>query len=148
MTQLILYSCPVGPLATQIATYFEKSQRRYGKNAAHAYMPHCTLTGFFADEEAAIAQYLMTLDTVLSEFRQPLQAPLLQAPLQAPLQRAEADLSVIIQQLAFKEDWHGLVLKPRLKADGGRFCSAGRFAHSAAASAAQRLAAFELGLRL
>ncbi|MGC1309940.1 MAG: hypothetical protein WA885_22160 [Phormidesmis sp.] len=52
--QLILYVCPTGPMARQIETYFEQSQQRYGPNAAHAYMPHCTLTGFFEDEEGAV----------------------------------------------------------------------------------------------
>ncbi|CAN5634059.1 hypothetical protein BH23CYA1_BH23CYA1_13090 [soil metagenome] len=47
MPQFIFYACPTGPLAQQLATSFERTQRICGPNTAHAYMPHCTLTGFF-----------------------------------------------------------------------------------------------------
>lgn len=94
MPQLILYACPIGPLAEQLETYFEKSQQICGPNAAHAYMPHCTLTGFFNDEESAIALYTDTLDTLLSQYCDRIPRP-----------------AVVIKQLTFRPDWHGLELE-------------------------------------
>ncbi len=93
MPQLICYACPVGPLAQQIAAYFESSQR-YGLNAAHAYMPHCTLTGFFADEESAIAGYVDVLERLLLEYRDRIPHP-----------------PIAIKQLILRTDWHGLTLE-------------------------------------
>ena len=94
MAQLILYACPIGPLAQQIETYFAKSQQRCGANAAHAYMPHCTLTGFFEDSEDAIAHYVDTLETVLAESSHAIPTP-----------------SILIKQLTFHPHWHGLELE-------------------------------------
>ncbi|MGB3296107.1 MAG: hypothetical protein WBB01_24240 [Phormidesmis sp.] len=94
MPQLILYACPVGPLAQQIAAYFETSQRLCGPNAAHAYTPHCTLTGFFRDEERAIALYLDTLESILSVYRKRI-----------------PKLPISITQLTFRADWHGLEIE-------------------------------------
>lgn len=94
MPQLILYACPVGPLAAQIKTYFEVSQRLCGPNAAHAYMPHCTLTGFFEDEERAIALYTTALDSLLLQYQKHIPKP-----------------PIAITQLTFRADWHGLELE-------------------------------------
>ena len=93
MPQLILYACPVGPLAQQIAAYFEISRQRCGPNAAHAYMPHCTLTGFFEDDERAIALYTRLLASILLDYRESIPEP-----------------AIAIQQLTFRADWHGLEL--------------------------------------
>ena len=93
MPQLILYACPVGPLAQQIAAYFEISRQRCGPNAAHAYMPHCTLTGFFKDDERAIALYTKLLESILCDYRESIPEP-----------------AIAIQQLTFRTDWHGLEL--------------------------------------
>lgn len=65
MSRLIVYACPVGELARQIDAYYEETERRLGPNAAHHYMPHCTLTGFFNDEPAAIPLYLQRLEEAL-----------------------------------------------------------------------------------
>ncbi|MEM8809425.1 MAG: hypothetical protein AAGF01_25670, partial [Cyanobacteria bacterium P01_G01_bin.38] len=97
MAQFILYACPIGPLAEQLETYFEKSQQLCGPNAAHAYMPHCTLTGFFNDDECAIAPYIRTLENVLAANRALIPKP-----------------PILIKQLTFRSDWHGL----ELSADG------------------------------
>jgi hypothetical protein len=93
MTELIVYACPIGELAEQLEQYFEQSQQRVGKNAAHHYMPHCTLTGFFRDVEAAIPVYLQALDRVLTR-SQPYPHPV-----------------ITITQMAFRPDWHGLELQ-------------------------------------
>lgn len=94
MAKFILYACPVGPLANQIDAYFERSQQRCGPNAAHAYMPHCTLTGFFEDETGAAQKYVESITKSLADFR-----------MHTP------QLPIKIQQLSFQENWHGLVLK-------------------------------------
>lgn len=94
MPQLICYACPVGPLAQQIAAYFESSQQCCGPNAAHAYMPHCTLTGFFTDEESAIVGYIDVLERLLFEYCDRIPTP-----------------SIVIKQLTFRTDWHGLALE-------------------------------------
>ena len=94
MPQLILYACPIGPLAAQIGTYFEVSQRLCGPNAAHAYMPHCTLTGFFEDEENAIALYTTSLERVLATYQKRIPEP-----------------PIFIEQIVYRPNWHGLELK-------------------------------------
>ncbi|MEO1623155.1 MAG: hypothetical protein AAFU53_19250 [Cyanobacteria bacterium J06632_3] len=94
MTDLIVYACPVGPLARQIEAYLEKSQQTIGRNAAHAYMPHCTLTGFFSDEKSAIPIYLSALEKVLCEHSQHISNP-----------------PITIEEILFREKWHGLALK-------------------------------------
>lgn len=89
----IVYACPVGELADQLDRYFQQSLAVCGANAAHRYMPHCTLTGFFHDEEMAIPLYVQALDRAL---RQALPCP-------TPV--------ITIQQLTFRSDWHGLELQ-------------------------------------
>jgi ubiquitin-associated SH3 domain-containing protein len=88
----IVYACPVGELADQLETYFSQSQAKYGANAAHQYMPHCTLTGFFNDEQAAIPIYLNALDRTLA-----------QAPCPQPV--------ITISKITFHPTWHGLELE-------------------------------------
>ena len=90
--QLILYACPIGPLAHQIEDYLQVSRQRWGENKAHQYMPHCTLTGFFHDQREAIALYLQVLETVVAEARQ-------------------RPGTIQITDLLFQDDWHGLTLE-------------------------------------
>ncbi|MGF1534877.1 MAG: hypothetical protein ACFB4J_00135 [Elainellaceae cyanobacterium] len=95
---LILYACPTGPLAQQLEVYFERSRVRYGPNKAHAYMPHCTLTGFFHDGAVTISAYLRAIDAALNQLEPP----------PRPVARVSA--------MAFHADWHGLVVEaPWLK---------------------------------
>ncbi|HEY9621323.1 MAG TPA: hypothetical protein V6C78_13185 [Crinalium sp.] len=89
----IVYACPVGELAEQLDQYFQQSLDCCGANAAHHYMPHCTLTGFFQDEESAIPLYVEALDRAFHQV-QPCPNPV-----------------ITIQQLAFRSDWHGLELQ-------------------------------------
>ena len=99
MPQFIFYACPTGPLAQQLAAYFERTQQSCGPNAAHAYMPHCTLTGFFEDESSAIADYIEALDGALLESRDRIPTP-----------------PISIRQMTFRPRWHGLALEaPWLK---------------------------------
>lgn len=115
--QLILYACPVGPLAEHIEAYLDESKRLCGANAAHAYMPHCTLTGFFVDSgcaegdasgaeiansSQAITYYIDALEKVLKDYKQSLKNDLSPAGLAPKIQ---------IEQLMFRPDWHGLSLK-------------------------------------
>jgi hypothetical protein len=60
-TALIVYACPVGPLAEQVAEFYAISRERFGPNSAHAYPPHITLTGFFYDDPAAVELYTAAL---------------------------------------------------------------------------------------
>ncbi|HEY9646941.1 MAG TPA: hypothetical protein V6C88_11255 [Chroococcidiopsis sp.] len=92
-SQFIVYACPTGPLADQLAHYFEHSLRQCGRNAAHAYMPHCSLTGFFRDDETAAPLYRRAIAQALS------QAP----PCPDPV--------IAITGLHFRPDWHGLELQ-------------------------------------
>jgi hypothetical protein len=89
----IVYACPTGELAKQLDRYFQQSLATCGANAAHRYMPHCTLTGFFQDEETAIPLYVEALDRTLCQ-AQPCPSPV-----------------ITIQQLTFRPDWHGLELQ-------------------------------------
>jgi ubiquitin-associated SH3 domain-containing protein len=64
--ELILYACPTGELAAQLDNYFALSRRACGENAAHRYMPHITLTGFFHDLPSTVDFYVRQLDRVLA----------------------------------------------------------------------------------
>jgi len=44
LSQFIVYACPQGELAEQIQDFYQESLDLCGFNAAHNYMPHCTLT--------------------------------------------------------------------------------------------------------
>jgi ubiquitin-associated SH3 domain-containing protein len=66
--ELIVYACPTGPLADQLASYFAATRNQVGSNTAHRYPPHITLTGFFHDEASAIPRYLDALEHVLGKF--------------------------------------------------------------------------------
>ncbi|MEL7068348.1 MAG: hypothetical protein AAGN15_06795 [Cyanobacteria bacterium J06581_3] len=94
MTSFIVYACPVGPLAEQIETYLKESRRRYGPNAAHAYTPHCTLTGFFQDEKRALPGYASALESALNRHH-----------------NQKTNTSVVVGEIVFREDWHGLMLE-------------------------------------
>lgn len=61
----IVYACPGGALAEQLTTYFARSLVGHGPNAAHNYMPHCTLTGFFTDVPASVPMYTAALAQAL-----------------------------------------------------------------------------------
>jgi ubiquitin-associated SH3 domain-containing protein len=91
---LIIYACPVGELATQLNGYFAQSEQLCGRNAAHNYMPHCTLTGFFRDEEQAIQWYVEAIAKALTD-----QYAIAPYP----------DIKII--DMTFRPDWHGLELQ-------------------------------------
>jgi ubiquitin-associated SH3 domain-containing protein len=63
--ELIVYACPVGELARQLASFYETSRSKVGENAAHRFPPHCTLLGFFHDDRGAIPIYTAALATAL-----------------------------------------------------------------------------------
>ena len=86
MAKLILYACPTGPLAMQIAAYYAESLQACGPNAAHAYMPHISLTGFFQDEPTAIPDYVALLEALL---------------------RTQDPIAVLVERLIFSEEFHG-----------------------------------------
>lgn len=48
MKEFIIYAGPIGQFDNQLEQYFITTSVKCGKNAAHQYMPHCTLTGFFS----------------------------------------------------------------------------------------------------
>src|SRR5262245_5191908 len=98
--QYIVYVCPVGRLSEQLDRYLLASRETIGRNAAHQYMPHCTLTGFFRDQPDSIPTYTAALE-----------AALLRAGPHRP------QLAVSILELALGEEFHGLLLDgPWLKA--------------------------------
>jgi hypothetical protein len=88
---LIVYACPEGDLANQIATYFEASLSHFGPNTAHRYPPHCTLTGFFHDDDGSIPMYVRALEQALAEC-------------------GDMPLDVRIDQCVTEGAWHGLTL--------------------------------------
>ncbi|NTU84382.1 MAG: hypothetical protein HGA45_34305 [Chloroflexales bacterium] len=97
--EYIVYACPLGRLARQLATYYSESRAVCGPNAAHQYMPHCTLTGFFHDEPASVPAYTQALDAALSRARPTRPDPVLQ-----------------VSGLLLSETFHGLLLEsPWLK---------------------------------
>ncbi len=65
MAKFIVYACPQGPLAEQLQAYLDHSRERIGRNAAHAYRPHCTLTAFFEDDPRVIPGDLALLDQLV-----------------------------------------------------------------------------------
>jgi type VI protein secretion system component VasA len=80
--ELILYACPTGELAAQLDNYFALSRRACGENAAHRYMPHITLTGFFHDLPSTIEFYVQQLDRVLAASTPPASgAPIIHKPM-------------------------------------------------------------------
>lgn len=91
--EYIVYACPRGELAAQLASYFAASRELVGANAAHQYMPHCTLTGFFHDDPAAVGFYCAALEAALGRAR--------------PYQPSVA-LSILRMEL--QEQFHGLLL--------------------------------------
>lgn len=117
---LILYACPTGTLAAQLDIYFARSRALCGPNAAHAYPPHITLTGFFHDDAAAIPTYVAALEAALDRARPTQPAP--------PLR---------ITKMALEAEWHGLVVvSPWLAALTADFAAN---AHSPTRRAALRL---------
>src|SRR5262245_25650325 len=97
--EYIVYACPRGELADQLARYFAASQELVGPNAAHEYMPHCTLTGFFHDDPAAVEIYCTALEAALYRARP---------------QQPQAALTILGMEL--NEQFHGLLLdSPWLK---------------------------------
>ncbi|MDX2214342.1 MAG: hypothetical protein SFY66_13715 [Oculatellaceae cyanobacterium bins.114] len=92
-SQFIIYACPLGDLAEQLDRYFEHSLRLCGRNAAHNYMPHCTLTGFFKDDETAVPIYVEAIAQSLTQAPPP------------------PDPVITITGMTFRPDWHGLELQ-------------------------------------
>ena len=93
VSKFIVYACPVGKLNEHIENYLQESQELCGENKAHMYMPHCTLTGFFADDVGSIDYYVNALDRVYSAAQ------------------GNLDLSIAIKKLNFGDRWHGLELQ-------------------------------------
>jgi ubiquitin-associated SH3 domain-containing protein len=61
VAELILYACPVGPLAEAIEAYWATVLATIGANSAHEYMPHVTLIGFFHGDAASVERHVATL---------------------------------------------------------------------------------------
>jgi hypothetical protein len=98
--EYILYACPLGELAQQLDRYFVASRAAVGTNAAHQYMPHCTLASFFHDAPDAVGIYTAAVDAALRRARPA---------------RPQAALTILEMRLG--EDFHGLLLDgPWLKA--------------------------------
>lgn len=92
-SEFIVYACPVGELNQQLENYFQKSLNLCGENKAHKYMPHCTLTGFFTNDISSINYYIEALDKAYL------------------VAKDNLDLNIVIKQLTFNDNWHGLELK-------------------------------------
>lgn len=94
MAKYIVYACPMGALAEQIQSFFEESQKQFGVNTAHQYMPHCSLTGFFEDRSSAAAVYTQTLDRAYRRACASQPSP-----------------ALVVKDFNFCPDWHGLELE-------------------------------------
>lgn len=68
-SKLIVYACPLGALAQRIDSFYARSAAEVGKNTAHRYPPHITLTGFFHDEPASVPRYTAALEQALERAR-------------------------------------------------------------------------------
>lgn len=93
-SQFIVYACPGGVLEEQIKAFYEKSLEICGENAAHNYMPHCSLTGFFEDDEAAISLYVNALSQIYNTAK-----------------AVGLPLKIQVSELNFKPNWYGLELE-------------------------------------
>jgi len=71
VAELILYACPLGPLADAIEAYWAEVLAQLGPNRAHDYMPHVTLTGFFHDDRASIHRHLEVLEELVAQHPAP-----------------------------------------------------------------------------
>ncbi|PSN20649.1 hypothetical protein C7271_01085 [filamentous cyanobacterium CCP5] len=94
MATYIVYACPVGELADQIQHFFDQSRERFGANAAHQYMPHCTLTGFFEDRPEAMPIYSQAIDQA---YRRAL--------------AAQSSPVITVKGLSFQPEWYGLEIE-------------------------------------
>ncbi len=90
LRELIVYACPIGPLADQLQHYYARAQREFGLNAAHRYPAHITLTGFFHDVPASIPSYLSWLTDSLKQ--------------------AEYPAQIVITELMCEPHFHGLLI--------------------------------------
>jgi ubiquitin-associated SH3 domain-containing protein len=88
--ELIIYACPTGKLADQLDRFMAESQAKYGVNAAHRYMPHCTLTVFFRDALAAVPLYEQALGSIATH---------------------SPNSIIQVKGMTFRPDWHGLELE-------------------------------------
>ncbi len=93
MGTYIVYACPVGEFSRQVESYFHRTRTECGTNAAHNYMPHCSLTGFFNDEMASVAGYLQALHRVWCDAIATCPQP-----------------AIEISKMTFRRDWHGVEL--------------------------------------
>ena len=89
----IVYACPLGELAEQIERYYAASLAACGANAAHSYMAHCSLTGFFHDDHDTVHTYVDALDAAVRRAR--------------PTQPQPA---LTISELMLDPEFHGLLL--------------------------------------
>ncbi|MGK7921656.1 MAG: hypothetical protein AB4080_16790 [Trichodesmium sp.] len=94
LKEFIVYACPVGKLNSQLEEYFAETRSKCGENAAHNYMPHCTLTGFFHDQITAIPIYIQALDIALKKSLSQRKKP-----------------AIIIQGIELKSDFHYLKIE-------------------------------------
>jgi len=92
LSKFIVYACPTGELNTQIETFFQRSYEAYGKNTAHDYMPHCSLTGFFPDNPNSIPFYLEALERAYQKAK-------------------HLSLNIQTVRSGFNDDWHGIELQ-------------------------------------
>ncbi|MBD2258620.1 hypothetical protein [Pseudanabaena sp. FACHB-2040] len=93
MPKFIVYACPTGELASQVQRFFEESRRVFGPNAAHAYMPHCTLLSFFEETPNSVPLYTQSLTRA---YKRAL--------------RSQPTPAIAVTGFAFRPDWHGLEL--------------------------------------
>jgi hypothetical protein len=91
---IIVYACPLGPLAAQLDRYFAAARDACGPNTAHEYMPHVTLTGFFQDAPEALPSYAAALEAARER---------------AAATRPEEPLEVT--GMALNVEFHGLLLE-------------------------------------
>ena len=94
LNEFIVYACPRGELAEQIEIFYQESLELCGLNAAHNYMPHCTLTGFFQDQESQIFTYIQALETAYNT-----------------AQLTAIPLRINVTKMTFQSTWHGLELQ-------------------------------------
>jgi hypothetical protein len=90
----IIYACPFGELAGQVDRYMAASRAQFGPNQAHAYMPHCTLTGFFHDDPQELPASIAGLDAAYRMLPQEHTAPI-----------------ITVREMMLTPEFHGLLLE-------------------------------------
>jgi ubiquitin-associated SH3 domain-containing protein len=90
--EFILYACPAGAWGQQLSEHLRTTSQKCGDNAAHGYMPHISLTGFFRDVGDAIPSYGAALVLAMRDV-------------------ATVPADIVVEPPTFDEHFHGFFVR-------------------------------------